>query len=64
MSKPLGSGKMLTPRSSYGNVTGEDYVEYSYTLDSAYNAIDAGGSVGSPRRLLNYGKTKPVNSSR
>ena len=64
MAKPLGSGRIMANRSTYGNVTGRDVDEVNDTLKPTYNGINAGVKTDKPRRHLDYGQEKPVNSSK
>ena len=64
MSKPLGSGRIMAIRSTYGDVTGRDVDEVNDVLKPSYNGINAGGKTDKSRRHLDYGQEKPVNSPR
>lgn len=64
MAKPLGSGRIMVIRSTYGNVTGRDVDEVNDVLTPTYNGINAGIKTDKSRRNLDYGQEKPVNSPR
>jgi hypothetical protein len=64
MSKPMGSGRMMVIRSTYGDVTGKDVDEVNDVLKPSYNGINAGVKIDKSRRKLDYGQEKPVNSPR
>lgn len=63
MRKPLGSNKILTARSSYGDVVGNDINEINDGATPTYNAIDADADYDKSRRTLNYGQIKPRKSA-
>lgn len=62
MAGPLGSGRIMAIRSTYGNVTGRDVDEVNDVLKPTYNGINAGVKTDKSRRNLDYGQEKPVNS--
>lgn len=62
MAGPLGSGRIMAIRSTYGNVTGRDVDEVNDVLKPTYNGINAGIKTDKSRRNLDYGQEKPVNS--
>lgn len=64
MAKPLGSGRIMVIRSTYGDVTGRDVDEVNDVLKPSYNGINTGGKTDKSRRNLDYGQEKPVNSTR
>lgn len=63
MRKPLGSSKILTARSAYGDLVGNDVAEIKDGLTPTYNAIDAGVDYDRSRRTLDYGQIKTRKSS-
>lgn len=63
MRKPLGSNKILTARSSYGDLVGNDISEINDGATPTYNAIDAGADYDKSKRTLNYGQIKSRKSA-